>query len=375
MEIIAYILLGIGALAAIYGGIWIIIRAFKTGIGWGLFTLLCQFGPIIWIITHWEDGKLPFLIYLCGIVIAVGGFLLLPKESGFAINTGWFSTRPSISSEIPKPPVAPPKKDINQELLAATEYGDLDKVQDLLNQGAKINTTDKNGLTPLFIATQKGNIDLVKLLLDKNADINLTNNFGMTALFPAAQAGRTAIVKLLIEKGIQVNARTGTGWTALMAAVSNGRKNSTRVLIENGAEVNASTNTGQTVLSLANRPEIIEMIRAASEMKPEQAKKELENKNIEFNEAIFLKFAEQGDIETIRLFLIAGMNPNVKDNDGFTALMYTANKGYPELARLLIEKGAEVNLKTATGWTALKLATTKRFSQIIQLLQTAGAKE
>lgn len=46
---------------------------------------------------------------------------------------------------------------------------------------------------------------------------------------------------------------------------------------------------------------------------------------------------------TVKLFIDAGINVNANVENGYTALMYAAEKGYLEIAKLLIEKGANVN--------------------------------
>ncbi len=71
MEIIALILLGIGALMSIVGGIWFLVAAFQTSIGWGIGCLLCGFVGIAFLFMHWDVAKKPFLVSLGGGVFYV----------------------------------------------------------------------------------------------------------------------------------------------------------------------------------------------------------------------------------------------------------------------------------------------------------------
>jgi ankyrin repeat protein len=51
----------------------------------------------------------------------------------------------------------------------------------LIDKGANVNATDKDGGTALMKATDEGQADIVKLLIDKGADVSAKNNGGLTA--------------------------------------------------------------------------------------------------------------------------------------------------------------------------------------------------
>ena len=58
------------------------------------------------------------------------------------------------------------RKEINALLLSNSLVGDTEKVKLLLGLGADVNTTDKDGRTPLINASEKGFTEIVKLLLE-----------------------------------------------------------------------------------------------------------------------------------------------------------------------------------------------------------------
>jgi ankyrin repeat protein len=70
----------------------------------------------------------------------------------------------------------------------------------------------------------------------------------------------------------------------------------------------------------------------------------------------FIEKARQGDMAAIRSLLAAGIDPNVKDDEGRTALIAAAAGGQTEIVKLLLEKGAEVNARNQQGETALFVA-------------------
>jgi len=72
---------------------------------------------------------------------------------------------------------------------------------------ATYNTKEKdgNGNSPLHDAVFNGDVSLVKKLIDNGADINSTNEQFVTPIRLAAYLGKKDIVQLLIEKGVNVN--------------------------------------------------------------------------------------------------------------------------------------------------------------------------
>lgn len=78
----------------------------------------------------------------------------------------------------------------------AIQYGQIEAIKLLLEQGAKVNVCDRRGRTPLRLAAIMGNEGIVQELLDKGADMNARDRYG-TALDWAARFRRTDVVRLL----------------------------------------------------------------------------------------------------------------------------------------------------------------------------------
>jgi ankyrin repeat protein len=88
---------------------------------------------------------------------------------------------------------------------------------------------------------------------------------------------------------------------------------------------------------------------------PSTAKKSREGlarRGIEFSEKAFAQQVREGRSEVVKLFLAAGMSPDVQDQR-FTPLLEAARRGYSEMALELIKGGADVNAKDPYGVTAL----------------------
>ena len=78
---------------------------------------------------------------------------------------------------------------------------------------------------------------------------------------------------------------------------------------------------------------------------PEDAKKELADKKIQYNEQSFVKAIEDQKKDIVELFIEAGMSPNVTTANG-TPLVTAAATGNVEMVKFLVEKGADVNSKS-----------------------------
>lgn len=70
-------------IVCIVGYIWLVVRAFKTGIGWGLGVfLLSPLTAIIYALKYWDEAKKPFLVYMMPFVGIFGVLFYLFISSG-----------------------------------------------------------------------------------------------------------------------------------------------------------------------------------------------------------------------------------------------------------------------------------------------------
>jgi len=77
MEILGFILLGVGAIVMLIFGIILIVKAFQTSIWWGLGSIFIPFVQLIFVIMHWDVAKSPFLKMLIGLPLYIIGFVIL----------------------------------------------------------------------------------------------------------------------------------------------------------------------------------------------------------------------------------------------------------------------------------------------------------
>ena len=119
----------------------------------------------------------------------------------------------------------------------------------------------------LFKAATEGNIERIKQLIADGADVNAKNRDGTTPLQTAAIRGHKEFLELLIANGADVNAKNEDGMTPLHCTAvgtslnylsREGRygmdhKEITELLIAKGADVNAQDEDGETPVDWADR--------------------------------------------------------------------------------------------------------------------------
>lgn len=106
----------------------------------------------------------------------------------------------------------------------------------------------------------------------------------------------------------------------------------------------------------------------------QEARRQLEQRQVDFTPENFLLQVQQGDPEIVTLFLSAGMSPQVTNKIGATPLLVAARFGRLQVAELLLQKGADPNAKDQQlGGTPLIAAAINGDPALINLLLAHGA--
>lgn len=178
---------------------------------------------------------------------------------------------------------------VYDEILAAVNQDDTEKVIGYLRRGMDVNTSDPQGNTLLMIASRANNVNLVSFLLENRANPLKRNRYGDTAMMLAALQGHADIVRLMIERkvspnqpgwnalhyaafenkdriialliagGADINARAPNGWTALMLSAQRGHVESTRVLVGSGADLLVADPEKGTAADLAREANHVDL--------------------------------------------------------------------------------------------------------------------
>ncbi|MEA4924004.1 MAG: tetratricopeptide repeat protein [Syntrophomonadaceae bacterium] len=123
-------------------------------------------------------------------------------------ETSVTNPNPANMSTTPKVNIIPGDKDyLNEQLIIAAGYNEMDKVKDLLAQGASPSAAADTGWTALHEAIHRGNFEIAKVLITAGANVNAQVNLGTTPLMEAAESGNIEIARILIEKGAKINVK------------------------------------------------------------------------------------------------------------------------------------------------------------------------
>ena len=206
----------------------------------------------------------------------------------------------------------------------AAHWNDVETLQLLLRAGARAETANRYGATPLWVACANGHLDVVRLLLEAGANPNRPAVGGEPPILAAARAGSPALIAALADAGADVNApEAWRGQTALMVAAGEHERHPevVRALIERGAQVTDRSKSGFTALLFAVR---------------------------------------QGDLASTRALLAAGANVNDRAPDGNTALTVAINNANLDVASVLVERGADPSLTDKAGFSPLHVIVRRR---------------
>jgi ankyrin repeat protein len=235
-------------------------------------------------------------------------------------------------------------------LVFAAREGDLESARLLVAGGADVNQVTQYGWTPLLTATQNRHYRLATFLLEHGADPNLANKGGWTPLYLATdnrnieggdypvRAGdldHLEFIKTLLARGANVNARakdsteTRTiftmqwlyedGATPFLRAAQSGDVELMKLLLAHGADPKIPTANNVTALAAAA--------------------------GIGWVQGVTYERSEKDAIETVKLALELGIDPNAVDGDGRTALHGAAHKGRNAIVELLVAHGARLDAR------------------------------
>lgn len=126
-------------------------------------------------------------------------------------------------------------------------------VKGLLERGARVDSTNATGHTPLMIAAAAGSARTAGILLEAGAEVDRVNRNQETALTYAVVWRKPKLVELLLAWGADVEQRE-LRWSPLMYAANERDPKSIALLLAFGADPRRTDESGRTAYDIASEP-------------------------------------------------------------------------------------------------------------------------
>lgn len=246
--------------------------------------------------------------------------------------------------------------DINEVMHTLLYYQHYDLMLQLLDQGASIDSLDKNGYGLLhrfcYDRLQNAQLDgklLMNILLERGADINIQDSAGNTPLHIACRENAIRAVGYLVnysrklpsERQIDTESRNNRHETPLHIAAKTGSAGLVAILCN---QMHANVNALD------------------------------ENRRTPLHRLCATKFDLDASHMVINNLDLKGeLNVKIQDRWGFTPLHLAGLRGRVRYVDLLLERGADINAKGFKGRTLLHYAAMNADVAMINKLKEVGA--
>ncbi|NXQ81286.1 ASB3 protein, partial [Nyctibius grandis] len=156
----------------------------------------------------------------------------------------------------------------------------------------------------------------------------------------AAREGNVKMLRKLIKQGYSVDVPDNRGWVPLHEAAAHNSSECLRLLVRAAPSddyINLKTFDGMCALHLS---------------------------------------ARRGSLESVRVLLEAGTDPNEATTEATTALFLAVENGHADIVKFLLQHGANVEGPHSwSGWNSLHQAAFQGFTEIMKILLEKGASK
>ena len=197
--------------------------------------------------------------------------------------------------------------------------GDINTIQWLLEQGFSPENKDNNGRNAFDYAAEKGNLSVLKFFKEINVDIKVISPQGENALHNACiGTGDINTIQWLVDQGFSPEHKNNNGRNAFHYAAGGGNLSVLKFFKEINVDIKVISSQGENALHTA--------------------------------------CIGKGDINTIQWLLEQGFSPEHKDNNGYNAFHYAAEKGNLSVLKFFKEINVDIKVISPQGENALHTA-------------------
>ncbi|HEY6137259.1 MAG TPA: ankyrin repeat domain-containing protein [Thermoanaerobaculia bacterium] len=212
---------------------------------------------------------------------------------------------------------------MQDELIHAIRNGDGARVAALLDADPSLLTARAGNVSAPLLAIYHQHPEIAQLFIERGAELTFAE---------ACAAGDEARALALLDADPSLlERRSDDGFPPLGFAIFFRHPSLARTLVERGANVNAAAENAQRVAP----------VHAAAAVR---------------------------DVETMRLLLDRGADPNARQQLGFTPLLEAANNGDLDMGKLLVARGADRHAKSDDGRDAAAIAAERGHGEFVAWL-------
>jgi len=234
----------------------------------------------------------------------------------------------------------------------ACENGHAKAVEKLLDLGARIDVQSRDGSLPILFAAGAAQAECIRVLARRGAKVNVVTEvlprssppkYKSSPLYcttSSSEPGRMAAMEALLACGADVNYAFGTQWRPIHRAAVLGDVAALQLFLKHGVELHTP---------LTN---------------PDEYSRTALHKAVMF-----------GQLDFVRSLVLAGINLNVKDGLGKTAVLIALQTNQLDMVKLLVDLKADDCIADDEGVSPVIYAAMKDMGQAILLLRAYALKE
>ena len=245
----------------------------------------------------------------------------------------------------------------------------------LIALGADVNSEDVKGRTPLYHAS-KTNTEIVKILINNGANINLSSCEFITPLHQVLLLGSVERLEILLNKPPSKNKKT------LQSCSKAEKENCTdvlRFLLYNKTDLKLTKLDFPLLIFFAARhgdEEIFkEVMMSSKQFLSENDEKNYNNINIKrtfltpthFGRTALHYAVREQLLDVVQFLIYHGADINATTHELYTPLHYATALQNRDIIHILLSAGANANAKSRNGTTALHIAS--GFSHLRKLMR------
>ena len=271
----------------------------------------------------------------------------------------------------------------HKELYEAILANDILKVRKLLETKTQLdlNIILEDGETLITTAVKKDLYPIVELLLENNASLYKPNKRSESPLMVASRSGYENLVRLLISLGSRPDTKDLNGNTALHLAIMNKHESIALYLINSRSNIDITNNLDQTALKLAeiqNLKKVLDLLRSLTQTSVGlPSKVEVRNiislgdvlsinqlftkypslaqdyKDLNFYVLIMRSHPHDKALSMTNLMISFGANLDGPNGAEITPLIEAVKQSYDDFVELMLKENVNPNLLDDKGNSAL----------------------